>query len=123
PIGKWPLPVLAAGSTTSVRLFGRLARWAEGREAIPRDEGRGRACRPRRRAAHQVRAADPPPRRQDHRAEHLRTRPAPVEGLGRGIMAKKADFTEQEWGTLQKGVMGAGVLVSVSDRSFFDSFK
>ena len=38
-------------------------------------------------------------------------------------MAKKADFTEQEWETLQKGVTGAGLLVSVSDRSFFDTFK
>ncbi len=38
-------------------------------------------------------------------------------------MARKADFTEQEWESLQKGVMGAGLLVSVSDRSFFDSFK
>jgi hypothetical protein len=38
-------------------------------------------------------------------------------------MAKKADFTEQEWESLQKGVMGAGLLVSLSDRSFFDSFK
>jgi hypothetical protein len=38
-------------------------------------------------------------------------------------MAKKADFTDQEWESLQKGVMGAGLLVSVSDRSFFDSFK
>jgi hypothetical protein len=38
-------------------------------------------------------------------------------------MATKADFTEQEWETLQKGVTGAGLLVSVSDRSFFDTFK
>ncbi len=38
-------------------------------------------------------------------------------------MAGKADFTEQEWEALHKGVMGAGLLVSVSDRSFFDSFK
>lgn len=38
-------------------------------------------------------------------------------------MAGKADFTEQEWETLHKGVTGAGLLVSVSDRSFFDSFK
>jgi hypothetical protein len=38
-------------------------------------------------------------------------------------MAKKADFTEQEWESLQKGVLGAGLLVSVSDRSFFDTFK
>ena len=38
-------------------------------------------------------------------------------------MASKADFTEQEWDTLQKGLMGAGLLVSLSDRGFFDSFK
>src|SRR5467141_1392557 len=38
-------------------------------------------------------------------------------------MAKKSDFTEQEWESLQKGVLGAGLLVSLSDRSFFDSFK
>ena len=38
-------------------------------------------------------------------------------------MAKKSDFTEQEWERLRKGATGAGLLVSVSDRSFFDSFK
>jgi len=38
-------------------------------------------------------------------------------------MASKADFTEQEWESLQKGVIGAGLLVSLSDRSFFDTFK
>jgi hypothetical protein len=38
-------------------------------------------------------------------------------------MAAKADFTEEEWESLQKGVTGAGLLVSLSDRSFFDSFK
>jgi hypothetical protein len=38
-------------------------------------------------------------------------------------MATKADFTEQEWESLQKGVIGAGLLVSLSDRSFFDTFK
>ena len=38
-------------------------------------------------------------------------------------MATKADFTEQEWTSLQKGVVGAGLLVSLSDRSFFDTFK
>jgi hypothetical protein len=38
-------------------------------------------------------------------------------------MAKKSDFTEQEWETLQKGVVGAGLLVSLSDRTFFDTFK
>ena len=38
-------------------------------------------------------------------------------------MAGKSDFTEQEWESLQKGVLGAGLLVSLSDRSFFDTFK
>jgi len=38
-------------------------------------------------------------------------------------MAGKADFTEQEWEQLRKGATGAGLLVSTSDRSFFDSFK
>ena len=38
-------------------------------------------------------------------------------------MATKADFTEQEWEAMHKGVMGAGLLMSFSDRSFFDSFK
>lgn len=38
-------------------------------------------------------------------------------------MAGKSDFTEQEWETLQKGVTGAGLMVTVADRSFFDTFK
>jgi hypothetical protein len=38
-------------------------------------------------------------------------------------MAGRADFTEQEWEAMQKGVLGAGLLVSVSDRGFFDTFK
>jgi hypothetical protein len=38
-------------------------------------------------------------------------------------VAKKSDFTEQEWEALQKGVVGAGLLVSVSDRGFFYTFK
>ncbi len=38
-------------------------------------------------------------------------------------MAGKADFSEQEWEALQKGVTGAGLLVAVSDRGFFDTFK
>jgi hypothetical protein len=38
-------------------------------------------------------------------------------------MTTKTDFTEREWDTLQKGVTGAGLLVSVSDRGFFDTFK
>jgi hypothetical protein len=38
-------------------------------------------------------------------------------------MAGKSDFTDQEWEQLRKGATGAGLLVSVSDRGFFDSFK
>ena len=38
-------------------------------------------------------------------------------------MAGKSDFTEEEWEQLRKGATGAGLLVSVSDRSFFDTFK
>jgi hypothetical protein len=37
-------------------------------------------------------------------------------------MATKADFTEDEWKTMQKGVMGAGMLVSLSDPDFTDTF-
>ena len=37
-------------------------------------------------------------------------------------MATKADFTEDEWKAMQKGVTGAGMLVSVSDPDFTDSF-
>ncbi len=37
-------------------------------------------------------------------------------------MATKADFTEAEWDALQRGVTGAGLLVSVSDADFTDSF-
>jgi hypothetical protein len=38
-------------------------------------------------------------------------------------MAGKADFTEQEWEALQKGVTGSALLVSLADRGFFDTFK
>ena len=38
-------------------------------------------------------------------------------------MAGRSDFTEQEWEALRKGVTGTGLLVAVSDRGFFDSFK
>ena len=38
-------------------------------------------------------------------------------------MAGTTDLTEQERETLRKGVTGAGMLVAVSDESFFDSFK
>ena len=37
-------------------------------------------------------------------------------------MATKADFTDDEWKAMQKGVTGAGMLVSVSDRDFTDTF-
>jgi hypothetical protein len=37
-------------------------------------------------------------------------------------MATKADFTEDEWKAMQKGVTGAGMLASLSDRDFTDSF-
>jgi len=37
-------------------------------------------------------------------------------------MATKADSTEPEWNTLERGVTGAGMLVSMSDPSFSDSF-
>jgi hypothetical protein len=38
-------------------------------------------------------------------------------------MAGRADFTEEEWEALRRGVTGAALLVSASDRSFFDTFK
>jgi len=37
-------------------------------------------------------------------------------------MATKADFNEQEWDAIQKGLTGAGMLVSLADRDFTDSF-
>jgi hypothetical protein len=37
-------------------------------------------------------------------------------------MATKADFTEEEWETLRKGITGAGMLVSIGDRDFTDTF-
>jgi len=37
-------------------------------------------------------------------------------------MATKADFTDAEWEALHKGVTGAGMLVSVGDRDFTDTF-
>lgn len=38
-------------------------------------------------------------------------------------MGANADFTSEEWETMRKGATGAGLLVSFSDRGFFDSFK
>ena len=37
-------------------------------------------------------------------------------------MATKADFTEDEWEAMKKAVTGAGILVSVGDRDFTDTF-
>jgi hypothetical protein len=38
-------------------------------------------------------------------------------------MASKADFTEQEWETLQKGVTGAALQVAVAEPGIRDTFK
>jgi hypothetical protein len=37
-------------------------------------------------------------------------------------LATRADFTEEEWKTMEQGVMGAGLLVSLSDPDFTDTF-
>lgn len=37
-------------------------------------------------------------------------------------MATKADFTEAEWDALEQGITGSGMLVSLADRDFTDSF-
>ena len=37
-------------------------------------------------------------------------------------MASKADFTEEEWETLHRGLTGTGMLVSVADPGVMDSF-
>jgi tellurite resistance protein len=37
-------------------------------------------------------------------------------------MATKADFSEAEWQAMQRGVTGAGMLVSVADQDFTDAF-
>jgi len=38
-------------------------------------------------------------------------------------MATKADFTDEEWKTMQEGISGAGLFVALVDRGFSDSFK
>ena len=38
-------------------------------------------------------------------------------------MATKTDFSEAEWEQLHTGVTGAGMMVAMSDRGFWDSFK
>src|SRR6059058_4332354 len=43
--------------------------------------------------------------------------------IERMSMATKDDFTAEEWEALQKGITGAGMLVAISDRGFFDTFK
>jgi hypothetical protein len=37
-------------------------------------------------------------------------------------MATKTDFTDEEWATMQRGLTGSGMLVSLSDRDFTDMF-
>ena len=37
-------------------------------------------------------------------------------------MATRQDFSDEEWATLQRGITGSGMLVSLSDRDFTDSF-
>jgi hypothetical protein len=37
-------------------------------------------------------------------------------------MTTKADLSEVEWQTMQRGVTGAGMLVSVADQDFTDAF-
>src|SRR5690348_3127797 len=38
-------------------------------------------------------------------------------------MATRADFTDEEWKTMQEGIAGAGMFVAIVDRGFFDSSK
>ena len=38
-------------------------------------------------------------------------------------MAKKDDFTQDEWTKLEQGVMGATMLVATADPGFFDTFR
>jgi hypothetical protein len=37
-------------------------------------------------------------------------------------MATRADFNDDEWEAMRKGITGAGMLVSVGDRDFTDTF-
>ena len=64
----------------------------------------------------------------------MRSRPAPIRTISsrsRDVSARAApvqdiiaeNLTDQELDTLHKGVTGAALLVSLSDRSFFDTFK
>jgi len=42
---------------------------------------------------------------------------------GRCEVATRADFTDDEWKAMQTGISGAGMLVAVSDKGFWDTFK
>lgn len=37
-------------------------------------------------------------------------------------MTTRSDFSDEEWATLQKGITGSAMLVSLSDRDFTDTF-
>jgi hypothetical protein len=37
-------------------------------------------------------------------------------------MTTRKDFTDEEWAAIQRGLTGSGMLVSMSDRDFTDSF-
>ena len=37
-------------------------------------------------------------------------------------MARRTDFDDAEWAALRKGIVGTGMLVSLSDRDFTDTF-
>jgi hypothetical protein len=39
------------------------------------------------------------------------------------VMTTRTDFTDEEWKALQSGITGAGLLVALVDRGFFDTFK
>lgn len=45
----------------------------------------------------------------------------PVQKDGE-LVATRQDFSDSEWAALQKGLMGSGMLVSVSDRDLSDTF-
>jgi hypothetical protein len=38
------------------------------------------------------------------------------------LMATKADFTDEEWEAMRHGITGVGMLVSIGDRDFTDTF-
>jgi hypothetical protein len=56
-------------------------------------------------------------------AQHLLRHTCSTMACEEISMATRTDFTETEWKTLEKGVTGAGMLVSLADANLFDSFK